>query len=128
MSDPEVASDYTRVQDMAKEQANLRDVVGLARELRAIDAEVGDLRAMLREGTDEEIAQLAREEMAELESAGSGRNSTSSWRWSRGPERPEERYRRDSRGHGRGRGRTVRGRPIQDVQQVRSASRLGRPT
>ena len=68
MSDPEVASDYTRVQDMAKEQANLRDVVGLARELRAIDAEVGDLRAMLREGTDEEIAQLAREEMAELES------------------------------------------------------------
>ena len=68
MADPEVASDYTRVQDMAKEQANLRDVVGLARELRAIDAEVGDLRAMLREGTDEEIAQLAREEMAELES------------------------------------------------------------
>ena len=68
MSDPEVASDYTRVQDMAKEQANLRDVVGLARELRAIDAEVGDLRAMLREGTDEDIAQLAREEMAELES------------------------------------------------------------
>ena len=68
MSDPEVASDYTRVQEMAKEQANLRDVVGLARELRAIDAEVGDLRAMLREGTDEEIAQLAREEMAELES------------------------------------------------------------
>ena len=63
-----MASDYTRVQDMAKEQANLRDVVGLARELRAIDAEVGDLRAMLREGTDEEIAQLAREEMAELES------------------------------------------------------------
>ena len=68
MADPEVASDYTRVQDMAKEQANLRDVVGLTRELRAIDAEVGDLRAMLREGTDEDIAQLAREEMAELES------------------------------------------------------------
>ena len=68
MADPEVAADYTRVQDMAKEQANLRDVVGLARELRAIDAEVGDLRAMLREGTDEDIAQLAREEMSELES------------------------------------------------------------
>ena len=68
MADPEVAADYTRVQEMAKEQANLRNVVSLSRELRGIDAEVGDLRAMLREGTDEEIAQLAREEMADLES------------------------------------------------------------
>ena len=68
MADPEVTSDYTRVQEMAKEQANLRDVVGLAREMRAIDAEADDVRAMLREESDEEIAQLAREEMAELES------------------------------------------------------------
>ena len=68
MADPEVTSDYTRVQEMAKEQANLRDVVGLAREMRAIDAEVVDVRSMLREESDEEIAQLAREEMAELES------------------------------------------------------------
>ena len=44
MADPEVTSDYTRVQEMAKEQANLRDVVGLAREMRAIDAEVVDVR------------------------------------------------------------------------------------
>ena len=68
MADPEVTSDYTRVQEMAKEQANLRDVVGLAREMRAIDAEADDVRAILREESDEEIAQLAREEMAELES------------------------------------------------------------
>ena len=68
MADPEVTSDYTRVQEMAKEQANLRDVVGLAREMRAIDAEVVDVRSMLREESDDEIAQLAREEMAELES------------------------------------------------------------
>ena len=68
MADPEVAADYTRVREMAKEQANLRNVVSLARELREIDAEVGDVRAMLREESDEEIAQLAREEMTELES------------------------------------------------------------
>ena len=68
MADPDVAADYTRVQEMAKEQANLRNVVSLARELREIDAEVGDVRAMLREESDDEIAQLAREEMAELES------------------------------------------------------------
>ena len=68
MADPDVAADYTRVQEMAKEQANLRNVVSLARELREIDGEVGDVRAMLREESDDEIAQLAREEMAELES------------------------------------------------------------
>ena len=68
MADPDVAADYTRVQEMAKEQANLRNVVSLARELREIDGEVGDVRAMAREESDEEIAQLAREEMAELES------------------------------------------------------------
>ena len=68
MADPEVAADYTRVQEMAKEQANLRNVVSLSRELRGIDAEVGDVRTMLRDESDEEIAQLAREEMAELES------------------------------------------------------------
>ena len=68
MADPEVAADYTRVREMAKEQANLRNVVSLARELREIDAEVGDVRSMLREESDDEIAQLAREEMAELES------------------------------------------------------------
>ena len=67
MADPDVASDYTRVREMAKEQANLRNVVSLARELRGIDTEVDDVRAMLREESDEEIAQLAREEMAELE-------------------------------------------------------------
>ena len=68
MADPDVAADYTRVQEMAKEQANLRNVVSLARELREIDGEVGDVRAMLREESDDEIAQLAREEIAELES------------------------------------------------------------
>ena len=67
MGDPEIAVDYSRVQELAKEQAQLREVVELSRELRAIDSESDDLQAMLREETDPEMAELAREELAELD-------------------------------------------------------------
>ena len=67
MADPEIAVDYSRIQDLAKEQAQLRDVVELSRELRAIESESDDLREMLRDESDPELAELAREELAELE-------------------------------------------------------------
>ena len=67
MADPEIAADYSRVQDLAKEQAQLREVVELSRELRAIESESDDLRMMLREESDPELSELAREELAELE-------------------------------------------------------------
>ena len=68
MADPEVAADYARIQEFAKEQAQLREVVGLSRELREIDSEAADLQEMLREEADQELAEMAREELAELES------------------------------------------------------------
>ena len=68
MADPEVAADYARIQEFAKEQAQLREVVGLSRELREIDSEASDLQEMLREEADQELAEMAREELAELES------------------------------------------------------------
>ena len=68
MADPEVAADYARIQEFAKEQAQLREVVGLSRELREIDSESADLQEMLREEADQELAEMAREELAELES------------------------------------------------------------
>ena len=52
MADPEIAADYSRVQELAKEQAQLRDVVDLSRELRAIESETNDLLLMLREESD----------------------------------------------------------------------------
>ena len=67
MADPEIAVDYSRIQDLAKEQAQLRDVVELSRELRAIESESDDLREMLRDESDPELTELAREELAELE-------------------------------------------------------------
>ena len=67
MADPEIAADYSRIQDLAKEQAQLRDVVVLSRELRAIESESDDLREMLRDESDPELTELAREELSELE-------------------------------------------------------------
>lgn len=67
MADPEIAVDYSRIQELAKEQAQLRDVVELSRELRAIESEANDLEMMLREESDPELTELAREELAELE-------------------------------------------------------------
>ncbi len=67
MADPEVASDYSRIQELAKEQSQLRQVVELSRELRAIQTEASDLQVMLREESDPEFAELAREELDELE-------------------------------------------------------------
>ncbi len=68
MSDPETVTDYTRIQELAKEQAQLREVVGMSRSLRALDAESAELREMLREESDEELAEMAREELADIES------------------------------------------------------------
>ena len=67
MADPEIAVDYSRIQDLAKEQAQLREVVELSRELRAIESEANDLEMMLREESDSELEELAREELSELE-------------------------------------------------------------
>lgn len=67
MADPEIAVDYSRIQELAKEQAQLREVVELSRELRAIESEANDLQMLLREESDPELTELAREELSELE-------------------------------------------------------------
>lgn len=68
MADPDVASDYARVETLAKERAQLSEVVRLAREMRAIDSETAGLRTILNDESDEELAEMAREEMVALES------------------------------------------------------------
>ena len=67
MADPEVAVDYTRIERLAREQAQIREVVELSRAARSLSSEMDDLREMLREESDEEMVELAREEIAELE-------------------------------------------------------------
>ena len=67
LADPEVSSDYTRIHSLAKEQASIRQLVTLSRELRDIVTQLEEVRTMLRDGSDQELAALAQEELASLE-------------------------------------------------------------
>ncbi len=67
LADPEVVTDYTKVQQYAKEQSVMREVVELAREYREVIKEISDLRDMLRSESDPEILSLAKDEQLTLE-------------------------------------------------------------
>ena len=67
LADPEVVTDYTKVQQYAKEQSVMREVVELAREYREVIKEISDLRDMLRSESDPDILSLAKDEHATLE-------------------------------------------------------------
>ena len=67
LADPEVVADYTKVQQYAKEQSVMREVVELAREYRGVMREMAELREMLRSENDTEILAMAKQEQSELE-------------------------------------------------------------
>ena len=67
MADPEVAADYARVQELAREMASLRDVAALSRQYRKATQDAEEAREIARDESDREMAALAREELAELE-------------------------------------------------------------
>jgi peptide chain release factor 1 len=67
MGSPDVLQDHQALQKLAKEHASLSDTVSLYRRLRSIDAEIADTRELLQNGADEELKQLARETIAEIE-------------------------------------------------------------
>ncbi|MAQ97652.1 MAG: peptide chain release factor 1 [Chloroflexi bacterium] len=67
LADPEVVTDHTKVQQYAKEQSVMREVVELAREYREVIKEISDLRDMLRSESDPDILSLVKDEHATLE-------------------------------------------------------------
>ncbi|HBR64237.1 MAG TPA: peptide chain release factor 1 [Dehalococcoidia bacterium] len=67
LADPEVVADHTKVQQYAKEQSVMREVVELAREYREVIKEISDLRDMLRSESDPDILSLAKDEHVTLE-------------------------------------------------------------
>ena len=72
MADPEVVVDFGKVQALARERASLEELVGIARNYRQLLEEIADLEALIQEGPEADLAQMAREELeenrAELES------------------------------------------------------------
>lgn len=66
MGRPEVAADYERLQALARERASLEHVVSLYRRYRDLERSIEDARSIVDDGSDPELAALAREEMESL--------------------------------------------------------------
>ncbi|MBI4298729.1 MAG: peptide chain release factor 1 [Chloroflexi bacterium] len=67
MFEPEITSSYERLQALAKERASLEGLVTLYREHQRILLQANDAGALLKDGTDDELATLAKEELSQLE-------------------------------------------------------------
>lgn len=67
MARPEVASDYARFQEFDRERAAIEAVVTLYREYQGARAAADDARTMARESDDQEMRELARDEVRTLE-------------------------------------------------------------
>ena len=67
MADPEVAQDYERVAEYAKERADLEDVVGAYRVYRDTAEELEGTSSLLTDDADPELRELAEGEVVQLQ-------------------------------------------------------------
>ena len=67
MGDPEIARDYERVAELAKERAGLQAVVSAYRQYQKQLRELDEARELMRSADDAEMKELARMEAVELE-------------------------------------------------------------
>ncbi|MCI5623748.1 PCRF domain-containing protein, partial [Anaerostipes sp.] len=65
LNDPDVASDPNRFRDLMKEQNDLTPIVEKFKEYQAEKQNVEESLELLDEETDEEMKELAKEELAE---------------------------------------------------------------
>ena len=66
MGRPEVAADFQRLQALAIERASLENIVELYRQHKRVEAALAEARSMAEDGSDPELAALARDETARL--------------------------------------------------------------
>lgn len=67
MADPAVATDPQRLRQYAQEQADLEELVQTYRLYQKISSQLTETRKMLEDGLDEDMLEMAREEVADLE-------------------------------------------------------------
>ena len=65
--DPEVLADHNQVRDLSIKRAAIEPVVNRFREYRSCLEEAQELEAAIAEGTDPELAEMARQELPELQ-------------------------------------------------------------
>ena len=67
LGDPEIAADYARIADLAKERSSLQDVVDAFRSYRRQAQELDEAKDLLHNADDADMRELAQMEVAELE-------------------------------------------------------------
>ena len=67
MAQPEVATNFERIQELAKERASLESLVEISRQHRKLAHEREDLVGLLRDESDAELAHMAKEELGSVE-------------------------------------------------------------
>ena len=66
MADPEVIADTKRYLEVSKESASMTDIVSKYKRYREVIKEIAENDQMMRESDDKELADLAKEELADL--------------------------------------------------------------
>ncbi|OGO43134.1 MAG: peptide chain release factor 1 [Chloroflexi bacterium RBG_16_58_8] len=67
MARPEVATNLSQLQELARERAGIEEIVRKYRKYKSAQKSLEDTRTMLGEGLDRELAELARQEIGTLE-------------------------------------------------------------
>ena len=67
MTQPSAVGDYTKLQELGRERAGLERVVSLSTRYRQALREIEDTRALLADEADDELRELAREDLTALE-------------------------------------------------------------
>lgn len=67
MADPEIATDAARMSELGQEHGELREVVGVIDRYESMLDERESLRELIREESDEELVEMAEDELEELE-------------------------------------------------------------
>ena len=67
MALPEVAVDFEKIQELAKERASLENLVGIGNKYKKLSQEQSDLKALVAEGGDLELATMSKEELQTTE-------------------------------------------------------------
>lgn len=66
LMDPNIVNDIERMTKLSKEQSSLEETVTLYRELKDIESTIGDLKGMIKEEDDQDVVDMAKEELEEL--------------------------------------------------------------
>ena len=67
LADPEVATDFSRLREYARERAGIADLVATSREYRQVTAELENTQSMQNDELDEEMRALVEEEIRQLQ-------------------------------------------------------------